>query len=309
MNIRDLLLGVAVADAVGNPLEFMNPVTQKDVAASCSDALLQVSDDTQMTLFLAESLTKCANFSPKVRQELQFGYMRWYITQTKKYSPHVGFGLLAYPELYSIEAPGDTCMKSMRDITKGGQAKNDSKGNGTVMRCSPLALYAKKWWLTEDALMALAAMDAAITHKHPFATYSSQFQSLTLYYLLAGEKLEQAIRKTAKVIGAQSHLSISLNDFLTLIARAVDSDSLQMGGWVAEEALCLALHAALHGKGYMDIMTRAITTSGDSDTVAAIAGALAAAMGHKPPKELVRKLNVQMAIDYVSLLPQWSEPM
>jgi ADP-ribosyl-[dinitrogen reductase] hydrolase len=44
------------------------------------------------------------------------------------------------------------------------------------------------------------------------------------------------------------------------------------GGWIAEEALSIALYACLAGESFEDALRMAVTHSGDSDSTGAIAG-------------------------------------
>ena len=56
ITIRELLCGVAVGDAIGYPLEFIQNPERKDFENSMNAKILIASDDTQMTLFLAEAV-------------------------------------------------------------------------------------------------------------------------------------------------------------------------------------------------------------------------------------------------------------
>ena len=65
---------------------------------------------------------------------------------------------------------------------------------------------------------------------------------------------------------------------------------------MAEEALMLAVSAVNCTDNYLDAVRYATIISGDSDTVGAIAGGLAAARGNQPPDSLVAKLDVLASI-------------
>jgi ADP-ribosylglycohydrolase len=71
----------------------------------------------------------------------------------------------------------------------------------------------------------------------------------------------------------------------------------ELGGWVAEEALALAVGAVAGATDYMDAIRAANYIGGDSDTVAGIAGGLAAGTGMLPPPHLCAKINLRDAIE------------
>lgn len=297
--LSDVLFGIAVADAIGNPLEFQYDVTPKQVAQSASKGSLVVSDDTQMSLFCTEALWGCQG-PHEALESLRRGYQNWYYTQ-RSHEPLIPPGLLSFPCMYSVQAPGRTCIGSLSDLRFGREVKNDSKGNGTVMRCTPISYWGVKQGLTIGEVYDLASHDAQVTHKHPYAARSSMVLAGIHYRLQAGFSLPLSVIQTV------NQLKPLLSDDL----RYMFLDSLNpgrekelrssMGGWVAEEALALAISAVVCTETYTQAITRAIALPGraDSDTVGGIAGGLAAACGREVPAVLKAKLNNLPAMDYI----------
>ena len=77
---RGCLLGLAVGDALGTPLEFkppgsFTPVTDMIGGGPFNLKPGQWTDDTSMALCLAESLIECRGFNPKDQMER---YVRWW---------------------------------------------------------------------------------------------------------------------------------------------------------------------------------------------------------------------------------------
>ncbi|SFN02172.1 ADP-ribosylglycohydrolase family protein [Nitrosomonas communis] len=290
ITIRDLLCGVAVGDAIGYPLEFMPNPTEDDFNESVAAKVLEASDDTQMTLFLAEAI---AQHGTKFAPELP--YLRWYITQTNP-KPAVSTvnELLDLDCLYEVRAPGNTCMNSCDSLAEGMQVQNDSKGNGTVMRISPWALLAAQD--TEKGYiyyLSLVVKDSYCTHKHAEATESAKALFMIQYFVLHKLPLKSTIELAMQEIDPASRT-------FHLLGMALNGEELEQGGWVAEEALYVAVRAVLKAKDYLDAIYHASVIKGDSDTCAAIAGALAVCYGMKPHEELVAKLDLLPAIEYVS---------
>ena len=155
--VRGCLLGGAVGDALGAPVEFMalshirqlygpDGVTGYTEMDDCG----YITDDTQMTLFTAEGLLLARAKATDPVEEVYYAYERWLRTQgiyAPKTVPHERLeeGLLIHEgKLQEQRAPGSTCIRSLclrRDvILDATHPINDSKGCGTVMRMSPVGL-------------------------------------------------------------------------------------------------------------------------------------------------------------------------
>jgi hypothetical protein len=123
------LLGGAVGDALGYPVEFLRSKGEiEGVLGQAAPERLPhtrgrpavVSDDTQMTLFTAEGLLRALHGGKDVARTAEYvlrAYQRWLATQgTGKErwvtSPERGW-LLDVPELHDRRAPGNTCMSAL----------------------------------------------------------------------------------------------------------------------------------------------------------------------------------------------------
>ena len=155
--IRGALVGGAIGDALGYPVEFMNSVeeiqrrygergiTRLDTRQSLRNEADKavVSDDTQMTLFTANGLLNAIEKGVLPKDGICEAYVEWYLTQIGKKSPkYKECWIGSVPELNARRAPGITCMSSLDDIYRGKRPKNNSKGCGGVMRIAPIPLYA-----------------------------------------------------------------------------------------------------------------------------------------------------------------------
>lgn len=288
--LSDVLWGSAIADAIGNPLEFIPLVSDGDFNASVNSRSLAISDDTQMSLFAYEALV--ANF------DTRGAYLRWYDTQRLKTPSAGATGLLKFKSLYKSEAPGTTCLRSCSAMSSGKPVINDSKGNGTVMRVSPVAVVAYLRGLESESAYLLAKSDALQTHKHPFAWQSSVLLTAVYLNIFNGSPLPVAVMNAAQQLPSCSEVGgLMLSMFDKDQYRALRS---RRCGWVAEEALALAIGANLHCTGYLNIVRDACQgVSCDSDTVAGIAGGIAAATGQPPPDRLKNKVAATDAIEYI----------
>ena len=172
--LRGCLLGGAIGDALGAPVEFLTIVAIRNKYGlkgiqdfhKAYSVTGSITDDTQMTLFTNEGICQCF-MSPEVPLEyvLTQAYLHWFTTQTKPYpTDQQLFGLLKNPELWSRRAPGLTCLGSLKLITQNGKlSNNNSKGCGGVMRVAPIGLA----FQDPSNAYCIGKMSALITHHHP----------------------------------------------------------------------------------------------------------------------------------------------
>ena len=180
------LLGGAVGDALGYPVEFMEedairsrygPGGIQTLEQAGSPAL--VSDDTQMTLFAANAIVYAGEQGKPLNECLWLAYGEWLGTQgdTRRMKDPNEPAMWVYgvKRLHALRAPGGTCLSAIRTSPAGGtmhQPVNNSKGCGTVMRAAPFGLAVSAADCLGGGLAAvhkMAACDAALTHGHKLA--------------------------------------------------------------------------------------------------------------------------------------------
>ena len=179
---RGCLLGGAVGDALGAPVEFLDLAAIRatygpDGIADFDEEYGRVgaiTDDTQMTLFTAEGLLRAlARWSDRgiwnPAAVVHRAYLRWLHTQGMEPldllgSDPVDGWLVQVPELHARRGPGHTCLSALRSGLMGTIERpiNDSKGCGGIMRAAPVGLVAN-----EANVFRLGCETAAITHGHP----------------------------------------------------------------------------------------------------------------------------------------------
>ena len=147
------------------------------------------------------------------------------------------------------------------------------------MRAAPVGLIAPIIG-SDDAVFNLAAEVAGLTHGHPSGFLSAGHLAVTVASLLRGEALPTALDAAGEQLRQRDgHREVA--DAITA-ARAIagrgwpkpeDLETLG-GGWVAEEALAIAICCALSAPNFQDGIILAANHSGDSDSTAAIAGNL-----------------------------------
>lgn len=299
---RGCLLAGAVGDALGAAVEFLSEeqivarygpagIREPDVAYGRVGA---ITDDTQMTLFTAEGLLR-GHVRGSARGILHWpsmlggAYQRWLLTQGnpdwKPASPWTTDGwLFGLADLHARRAPGRTCIGALIATPTGMPARNHSKGCGGVMRVAPVGLYA--WAQVGGEQLArsfkLGCEAAALTHGHPTGILSAGAFAALVQLLADGTALRDALPPVmALLAGEPEHEETrrALVEACELAASEPDAQVATLGqGWIADEALAIAVFVALTAPDLETGLRRAVNHSGDSDSTGAIAGNLLGAM-------------------------------
>jgi len=295
------LLGGAVGDALGAPVEFLSraeilrrfgPSGITDYAQAYG-GLGRITDDTQMTLFTAEGLLRawvrgCFKGITTYTGVTAHAYLRWLKTQGEQ-SPleaslHGEPGwLIGQDALHHRRAPGMTCLKALRDMPALGRpACNDSKGCGGVMRVAPVGLFLSRLGQANAVgeAFALGTDLAALTHGHPTGSLTGGVLAALILALVEGAGLQAAIAAAKVPLQKAPHSEETLHaiEQAEALARS-DLPPAQaiarLGeGWVAEEALAIALYCALVAPDLEQAVILAVNHDGDSDSTGAIVGNL-----------------------------------
>jgi ADP-ribosyl-[dinitrogen reductase] hydrolase len=163
--LASTLLGGGLGDALGASIEF----DTHSVAPMSFPAVGLVSDDTQMTLFVAEGL---------VEGDVWAALKCWYTTQAQPFTPG-SHGSLANGRLWHHRAPGTTCVGAL----VSGHAIDDSRGCGGVICAAPCGLWAK----SVAEAFELGAWRARLTHAHPDAYLPAAALAMMVFGLTHGQ--------------------------------------------------------------------------------------------------------------------------
>jgi ADP-ribosyl-[dinitrogen reductase] hydrolase len=337
------LLGGAVGDALGAPVEFLDldEIVRafgeggiRDYAPAYGK-LGAITDDTQMTLFTAEAVLSAHLASLLQSQEPDFfrsaaaSYARWLMTQENSRLVCSGNAkaswLLQQKRLFSRRAPGTTCLSALQTSRgKVARAMNDSKGCGGVMRIAPVGMYFA-YSLTGERhpdrvvsnIFATGSDLAAITHGHPSGCLSAGALAVLVSLALVGRPLLDAIHTAKEELRKHpSHketlAAIEKAEHLAKSRPRERSALRELGkGFVAEEALAMGIYCALGAKDFEDGIILAVNHSGDSDSTGSITGNLlgAAAGVEAIPERWLAKLELRSTIeaiaDDLAAFPEW----
>ena len=291
--VAGCLLGGAVGDALGAVVEFdsIDEIRRRfgpgGVVAFPPEGG-RITDDTQMTLFTAEGLVRARRRYDSRRvdhstDELWLAYRRWLHTQGEggpSGADRHG-GLVEEPLLRHRRAPGNTCLSALIGNEPGfvDVPVNDSKGCGGVMRVAPVGLVARR-------PSGLGIASAALTHGHPSGYLAAGAAADIVARLRAGQPLAAAAGAALEAVTpweGHEETVAALRSALALAGKepipTPETVATLGEGWVAEEALAIAVYCALTGGSFEAAVRAAVNHSGDSDSTGAITGNLLGVAG------------------------------
>ena len=254
--IRGSLVGGAMGDALGYPVEFLSYKNILERYGDCGITRLDtyqhwlsgaeqagksvVSDDTQMTLYTANGLLNAKRMGKPATVGILEAYLEWYFTQVGMRSNRFRDCWISnLPELNKRRAPGMTCMSALESLLRAREPVNYSKGCGGVMRIAPIALYAvaQKEEGSDQSRLSIQEADllagdaARLTHKHPLGYIPAALESHLIYRLVQDgqptrkalvEYLYEGFEEIGKLY---PHYSCEIEELSDLMNRAVSLSS------------------------------------------------------------------------------------
>ena len=168
----------------------------------------------------------------------------------------------------------------------------NSWGNGAGMRVSPVGLYAK----TLDEALALAALTASVSHNHPEGVKGAQAIATSVFLCKQGKSKQEIKDYIEKTFGYNLHRSIAE-------IRPFYNFDVSCQGSVPE-----AIIAFLEGNSFEEVIRLAISLGGDSDTIGAMAGAIAACM-YQIPDDIAERCDALLTEDLREIKDRFLESL
>ena len=268
------ILGLAVADALGVPVEFndretlrRNPVTDMKGYGTYNQPPGTWSDDTSLTLCLMDSLTHGLDYADIMQR-----FMSW--KDKGKYTAH--------DEVFDI---GIATRQALQRFSKGtaplecGRTSEQDNGNGSLMRILPLAFHLHTFGgnYTLDEAFGIIHNVSALTHAHKRSQIACGIYLIVADCLLVESDLKKAVgfnlEKAKSCYQNESELKHFNRIFKPDFAK-LPEDEIKSTGYVVD-TLEAALWCLLNTDNYKDCVLKAVNLGGDTDTVAAVAGGLA----------------------------------
>jgi len=269
------LIGVLVGDAVGVPWEFYPPenlptrdlidMVPPDGFARAHDVPNGTySDDSAQTLILLDSLLACGTLN---LTDFANRLLRWYDE-----------GYMAVDgQVFDCGLQTERAIDRLRDGVlplESGAKDERSNGNGSVMRCLPLAL-----WHTgsDEALVRDAHLQSLPTHAHPRSLVCCAYLCMVARGYLHGlhDPWTLADQRLADIYDGWSNdqeRQVLLHE-LDVLRNFLKNEQPRGSGYVLD---CLAsAKKAMEEDSFEEVIKTAILFGHDTDTSAAVAGGLA----------------------------------
>ncbi len=272
--IKSALFGVVVGDALGVPVEFISreKIAKNPVADMCGYGTYDLpkgtwSDDSSLTLCLAEALTKKFDL-----QIVADNFVNWW---------HENYWT-ARGEVFDI---GIATRQAIERLASGkqpdlaGNFDESSNGNGSLMRILPLLFYIKD--KPENERFLITKQVSSITHGH-IRTVIACFYYLEFAKQILEKKDKFQVYKNLQmqITSFLTELSINPNE-LSLFGRllkgnifGLPENEIKSEGYVIY-TLEASIWCLLTTKSYKEAVLKAVNLGNDTDTTAAVTGGLA----------------------------------
>ena len=273
------MLWHALGDALGSNYEFYGlEQTSKLTLEDLERDFYRYTDDTVMMLCIARSIVDKQGFDEK---DILIRYIEEYNKS-------------------NIRGIGMTTKRALSRYIKEkifppGVISFWAAGNGVAMRVTPIALYCYN--RREDVLYEYVRRDAYLTHRNELAISGAFAVALGIrysFYLNDKERIVEESLRTLEKFGIANRVYDRIERAISFVERG-DShienlEKIGTGGYVVESVAC-AFYCFYVSKSPLDAILLAIRGGGDTDTNAAMAGALAGAFYGYMEHEYFSKLE------------------
>lgn len=274
--VKGMLLGLAVGDALGVPVEFESrrslkaePVINMRSGGSWGQVAGTWSDDTSMTIAAMESITRLGKID---YNDVMENFLRWYerdaFTATGK---RFDIGNTTRGAIVRFS-------RRLLSPTKCGATEKNSNGNGSLMRILPATLYlfGTRGQIGVDELEVIHEF-SALTHGHIISKMACGIYSLIAAQILSGKNISEAVALGMSDAETFYGTTSTFKEFFRLSDEnfaALPEDDILSTGYVLD-TLEAALWCLLNTADYKTLALKAVNLGSDTDTVGAVAGGLA----------------------------------
>lgn len=256
--LRGAAVGAALGDAFGMPLEFLPPRSTSEMVVEMQHGRLPAghfTDDTEMALALAESLLA---HRPLDTGDLTRRFVGWFESNPDD----IG---IQTSTILRRASRGEDALQVAAELLK---VNPDAAGNGSLMRCWPVALA---YWNDLPGLIETSALQSRVTHAHADCVNACLVTDLILALLTRGEAIPAAIQQALELAGRPLNVTERVEG-----APHKTRNELPNSGWVLH-TLESAIWGLTSTDNFQDAIIQVANLGHDSDTAATVAGALAGA--------------------------------
>lgn len=286
MNLEHILggiLGLAVGDALGVPVEFQsrdsltkNPVVDMRAYGTHYQPLGTWSDDSSLAFCLAESLAQGYDLTDLARR-----FVNWY--QCSYWTPHGEVFDIGMATTFAIRRLIADYPPSM-----AGGVSDDSNGNGSLMRILPLVFPLKDKPIEER--FRIVQDVSSVTHRHIRSVIACFYYTEFARLLMENKDKYRVFEETKDVVNAffknnalipakeialfHRLLMNPMDDYEIKPIHAFKEADISSSGYVLH-TLEASIWCLLNADTYAETVLKAVNLGGDTDTTGAVAGGLA----------------------------------
>jgi len=280
------IVGVAIGDCLGAPVEFLQR-GKFNVTALKEDACY--TDDTAMTLCLADSLIRCKENN--IYDQLET-YLKW-----------LENGYMSCDG--RVRGIGQTVLRSLVYYKKHKKifTKNKNRlGNGGLMRIAPIAVFYR-----DDLYKAIkeAAISTYVTHSAKICLDVSMLYVGLIVGAINGINKDELLSKDYinELLKIDYKFEIEVLDIFLGSYKEKSKDKIISSGFVLH-TLESALWSFYNSDSFKESVITAVNLGGDADTIGAVCGMLSGAYyGYDNLHKDLRKIkNFDTILDIAKLL-------
>ena len=270
----DGMFGLAIADAVGVPVEFKsrtqlknNPLTDMVGYGTHQQPPGTWSDDSSMAIATMDSINECESVD---YTDIMKKFSEW-VTQSK---------YTATGDFFDI---GITTSNAIHNFREGinpvlcGENNIRSNGNGSLMRILPVVLYSYYNNLSDEEDIELINNTSSLTHAHEISRLGCKIYSDYLKKILSGKSKEQAYNELSANSYEKDYSKESIDYYKRMFDGSlanVEESEINSSGFVVD-TLEASIWANLTSNNYQEAVLKAVNLGDDTDTVGAVTGSIA----------------------------------
>ena len=264
---RGVIVGLACGDALGAPVEFES---RQSIAAKYARGLRdftsggwmdvvpgELTDDSRMMMDLAETLVRPG---PVDLDHLGQRFVAWMNENPKDIGVTTRIAIEALRDGVHWSESGELALEQ--------RGPNGAASNGSVMRCAPVAV---RFAGNPDQLREVSIDTARITHSEPRCTWAAVALNQAIAHALCGGDI--------RGLTVAATAGIDQVDVVRVITNAPDRQEGDLNGkGYVLNAVEIAFWATMTQPTFEDAVVSAVMIGDDTDTNAAVTGALAGAV-------------------------------
>lgn len=298
MDVKDGIIGLAVADALGVPVEFssrskLDKEPLKDMIGFGTHLVPEGtwSDDTSMMLATMDSIIEnnIIDYDDMMRK-----FYEW--LEDAKYT--------ALDTNFDI---GITTKNAILKYVNGveplmcGVVDKKSNGNGSLMRMLPIAYYLYNNNYDISYEVEIINNVSSLTHSHEISRLGCRIYVDYVKLLLDGVDKFDAFNRLIEIDYAEYYTRETIDEYRRILSGDIinlSREDIKSSGYVVD-TLEASLWSFLNTDNYKDAVLTAINLGGDTDTIGAITGSMGGIVygGKQIPREWLYKLKKR---DYIN---------